>query len=92
MRRTMSPVRGRSSVLLLVATQSTPEQKSSPAPWMWMARSESSVAASVNAATNASIMFWLNELRRDGRSSVSRSTAPSRLEVSEPSAAAESAS
>ena len=57
-----------------------------------MARNESSVAASVSAATSVSIMLWLNELRRDGRSSVSRRTAPSRLVVSEPSAAVESTS
>ena len=73
MRRTRSPVRGRWPPLL-VATQSAPAQKSSPAPRMWMARSESSVAASVSTSTNASIIGWLNELRRDGRSSVSRRT------------------
>ena len=44
-RRTRSPVRGRSPPL--VRPQSTPEQKSVPAPWIWIARSESSVAASV---------------------------------------------
>ena len=78
MRRTRSPVRGRWPPEL-VATQSAPAQKSSPAPRMWMARSDSSVAASVSASTSASTIEWLNELRRDGRSSVSRRIAPSRV-------------
>jgi hypothetical protein len=52
---------------------------------MWMARSESSVAAAVNASTNASIIGWFSELRRDGRSSVTRRTSPSRDVVTAPS-------
>ena len=50
MRRTRSPARGRCPPEL-VATQSAPAQKSSPSPRMWMARNESSAAASVSAST-----------------------------------------
>ena len=85
MRRTRSPVRGRWPPEL-VATQSAPAQKSSPSPRMWMARNESSAAASVSASTSASTIEWLNELRRAGRSSVSRRIAPSRCAVTAPSA------
>jgi hypothetical protein len=53
-----------------------------------MARSESSVAAPVSVATNASTIEWLNELRLDGRSSVTRRTGPSRVVVTAPSSAA----
>jgi len=69
----------------LVATQSEPAQKSSPAPRMWMARSESSVAASRSAAASESVMAWSSALRRDGRSSVSRRTSPSLVAVTVPS-------
>jgi hypothetical protein len=51
-----------------------------------MARSDSSVAASVNRSTKVSIIEWLNALRLDGRSSVSRRTSPSRDAATEPSA------
>jgi hypothetical protein len=51
-----------------------------------MARSESSVAASVSRSTIALIIEWLNALRLAGRSSVSRRTSLSRDAVTEPSA------
>src|SRR5690625_4449547 len=54
---------------------------------MWMARSASSDAASVRAAISVRVIGGLSELRRSGRTSVRRSSAPSRCTVTEPSAA-----
>ena len=82
MRRTRSPVRGRCPPLWWRPSR-RPRRSRRPAPRMWIARNESSAAASVNASTSSSTIEWLNELRRAGRSSVSRRIAPSRCAVTD---------
>ena len=92
MRRTRSPVRGARPAVIVCGHPVRSGAEIAPSPRTCTARRESSAAAAVSAPTNASIIPWLSELRRDGRFSTTRSTAPSRCAVTEPSVPAASTS
>ncbi len=83
-RRWMLPVRGRGPSLALVATQSAPEQKSSPVLLMTTTRRVSSRAAASRASTMRAMAATGSEFLRAGRSRRMR-RAPSVTSMTTPS-------
>ena len=63
-----------------MASRSPPAQKWPPAPRSTSTRQVWSSRTRPNASSSSSIMAWVSALRRSGRFSVSRATAPSRVE------------